>query len=157
MRLAGLQGREVLWSELLEPDRARLEIVQESDAREAELARDRARLERPGQVRALDASLLDRAGDAEARRTDREVGLLAQAAQDLCQAGVLARRVGLAPEVRERLFERGVSTKGKPPEHGIGLFTAKGVIESLGGTISICSPSVGMSCSFRVTVPRNKE
>jgi signal transduction histidine kinase len=43
---------------------------------------------------------------------------------------------GISPEIREKLFEKGVSTGGS----GLGLYLSKKVIEAYGGSIELVDP-----------------
>ena len=56
---------------------------------------------------------------------------------------------GIPQEIKQRIFEKGFSTKGD--RRGIGLFHTKQLIESLGGSISVESVE-GMGTKFTVSV-----
>lgn len=56
---------------------------------------------------------------------------------------------GVAPEVKERLFERGVSTRGG----GLGLYLSREVVRSVGGDIELVDGcTLGGAC-FRIRLP----
>jgi signal transduction histidine kinase len=59
---------------------------------------------------------------------------------------------GVAPEVLQRLFLHGVSTKGEGHE-GIGLTVSEGIVRRLGGRI-LCRSSPGRGTIFGVLLPR---
>jgi signal transduction histidine kinase/HD-like signal output (HDOD) protein len=59
---------------------------------------------------------------------------------------------GVAPEVLQRLFQHGVSTKGEGHE-GIGLAVSEGIVRRLGGRI-LCRSSPGRGTIFGVLLPR---
>jgi signal transduction histidine kinase len=59
---------------------------------------------------------------------------------------------GVAPEVLQRLFQHGVSTKGEGHE-GIGLTVSEGIVRRLGGRI-LCRSSAGRGTIFGVLLPR---
>lgn len=46
---------------------------------------------------------------------------------------------GVAPEVLERLFEPGVTTRDAPEGHGFGLFSARATVEAMGGSLTLYS------------------
>ena len=56
---------------------------------------------------------------------------------------------GIPQEIKQRIFEKGFSTKGD--RRGIGLFHTKQLIESLGGSISVESEE-GNGTKFTVIV-----
>ena len=49
---------------------------------------------------------------------------------------VADRGVGIRPEIRERIFERGVTTKTRG-DHGIGLYLIEHYVTQAGGTIEV--------------------
>jgi len=59
---------------------------------------------------------------------------------------------GVAPEVLQRLFQHGMSTKGEGHE-GIGLAVSEGIVRRLGGRI-LCRSSAGRGTIFGVLLPR---
>ena len=59
---------------------------------------------------------------------------------------------GVAPEVLQRLFQHGVSTKGEGHE-GIGLTVSESIVRRLGGRI-LCRSSPGRGTIFGVLLPR---
>jgi signal transduction histidine kinase len=59
---------------------------------------------------------------------------------------------GVVPEVLQRLFQHGVSTKGEGHE-GIGLAVSEGIVRRLGGRI-LCRSSPGRGTIFGVLLPR---
>jgi CheY-like chemotaxis protein len=63
---------------------------------------------------------------------------------------------GLAPAVRERLFEPFVSTKKDAPGSGLGLFAAFRIIQKHGGCIMAASEA-GKATTFRVLLPATFE
>jgi len=60
---------------------------------------------------------------------------------------------GVAPEVMQRLFEPGVSSKGDGHQ-GIGLAVSESIMRRLGGRI-LCRSSTGRGTIFGVLLPRN--
>jgi len=59
---------------------------------------------------------------------------------------------GVVPEVLQRLFQHGVSTKGEGHE-GIGLTVSESIVRRLGGRI-LCRSSAGRGTIFGVLLPR---
>jgi signal transduction histidine kinase len=59
---------------------------------------------------------------------------------------------GVAPEVLQRMFQSGVSTKGDGHE-GIGLAVSESIVRRLGGRI-LCRSSAGRGTIFGVLLPR---
>jgi PAS domain S-box-containing protein len=55
---------------------------------------------------------------------------------------------GVAPEIQENLFQRGVSTSGG----GLGLYLSKRIIEAIGGTIEYI-PRLPKGAQFRIAIP----
>jgi two-component system cit operon sensor histidine kinase CitA len=49
---------------------------------------------------------------------------------------VADRGVGIRPEIREHIFERGVTTKTRG-DHGIGLYLIERYVTQAGGTIEV--------------------
>lgn len=62
---------------------------------------------------------------------------------------------GIKPEIEERLFQKGTSTKDSEG-HGIGLWGVKKFVESAGGKIW-CETELGKGTSFYFTIPYTKK
>jgi signal transduction histidine kinase len=58
---------------------------------------------------------------------------------------------GIPPEVADLLFSPG-ATHGKPQGHGIGLFSARWILEAMGGSLRL-ERSDATGASFLVTLP----
>jgi signal transduction histidine kinase len=56
---------------------------------------------------------------------------------------------GVAEEVRDRLFHKGVSTRGG----GLGLYLSKAIVDALGGSIELVDSEEGAGATFRVLLP----
>ncbi len=56
---------------------------------------------------------------------------------------------GVASEVREKLFQKGVSTRGG----GLGLYLSKQVVETIGGSIELAPSRAGEGAVFEITLP----
>ena len=60
---------------------------------------------------------------------------------------------GIPPENMARIFEPFFSTKAPGEGTGLGLFVTRGVIEKLGGTVSVAS-EIGRGATFRIRLPK---
>jgi signal transduction histidine kinase len=56
---------------------------------------------------------------------------------------------GIPPDIRGRIFEKGVSTTGS----GLGLYLAKNIIEASNGTITLLHSRDSQGAAFRITLP----
>jgi len=65
---------------------------------------------------------------------------------DVCDRGP-----GVAPELAERVFRPGLSTKARG--HGMGLYISRRLVEAHGGTLSLTPEGAG--ASFRIVLPES--
>jgi len=56
---------------------------------------------------------------------------------------------GVAEEIRDRLFHKGVSTRGG----GLGLYLSKAIVDALGGSIELVDSEEGAGATFRILLP----
>jgi len=56
---------------------------------------------------------------------------------------------GVAEEVRDNLFHKGVSTRGG----GLGLYLSKAIVDALGGSIELVDSEKGAGATFRILLP----
>jgi signal transduction histidine kinase len=63
---------------------------------------------------------------------------------------------GIAPEIRDRIFEPFFSTKEGTGARGLGLSTVYGIVQQNGGQVTVAS-EVGRGTTFRVYLPRTLE
>jgi signal transduction histidine kinase len=56
---------------------------------------------------------------------------------------------GIDSSVRERLFQKGASTRGG----GLGLYLSKSVVETMGGTMQLLESLPGMGATFQILLP----
>ena len=61
---------------------------------------------------------------------------------------------GIAPEIGDKIFEKGFSTKG--PGRGVGMYHTKQLVESLGGTITFESEK-DAGTIFMVSLKKTQE
>jgi len=94
-------------------------------------------------------NLMDNAMDALQERTDGTIAL--EVLEDVRGFTFIIRNNGdpIPEELRERIFEPGVSTKGEG--RGMGLSIVRKTLAAFGGSISLAS---GEETAFIVTVPR---
>ena len=92
-----------------------------------------------------------RTARAEARPRNGEAA--APEAAPLARLEVADTGPGIAPEVRERLFEPFVSTKHKESNSGLGLAAVYGFVRQSGGAVSVVSRP-GEGSTFCILLPR---
>jgi signal transduction histidine kinase len=56
---------------------------------------------------------------------------------------------GVANEVKDKLFQKGVSTRGG----GLGLYLSRNVVETIGGTIKLIESRPGTGATFEIIIP----
>ncbi|MES3675331.1 DcuS/MalK family sensor histidine kinase [Halomonas elongata] len=95
-------------------------------------------------------NLLENAFDAVEGRDERCVTLTLSWDEDLLDVHVQDTGDGIAPRVRERLFEPGVSTKGV--RRGLGLSAVRERVEACGGSLAVYSET-GRGALFEVELP----
>ena len=126
--LAGLERRNVLRPEDVDPVRRRDKVVRERDRR-AEDGLERIGVDLPGEIRDGYATTLDRTCHPEARAVDARPRFVAEGADEVAELGVVA--VGIAPledhvepaAVERRDREQGlgaadIAAQDEAPGHG---------------------------------------
>ncbi|MHA3964239.1 MAG: sensor histidine kinase [Candidatus Thorarchaeota archaeon SMTZ1-45] len=58
---------------------------------------------------------------------------------------------GIDPSIRDRIFQKGVTTKGEGK--GLGLYLSKRIVESYGGTIELLDEKERRGAAFLISVP----
>ncbi|MFW9809802.1 MAG: sensor histidine kinase [Candidatus Thorarchaeota archaeon] len=58
---------------------------------------------------------------------------------------------GINPEIRPKIFRKGVTTRGEGK--GLGLYLSKRIVESYGGTIELLETKIGTGAAFLISVP----
>ncbi len=181
--LAGVSAAVQVVASTLAPDdarRAALLKVQEQVQRLGNLVGDLLSLSKPVAMnpRELDPAALARAiaeseqGTVEVRGAGlvlADASLLTQVifnlTQNAWQAGARTVRVdvegtalrvlddgpGVPPELRERIFEPFFTTKTRGT--GLGLPTARKIVDAMGGTLRVCDSPLGGAC-FEVQLPQ---
>jgi len=102
-----------------------------------------------GQLKAVISNLLNNA--AEAIPDTGEIAVRLSGIDDNVEVAITDNGAGIAPEVLERLGEKG-ATFGKTEGSGIGLFHARNVLREAGGTLNIESV-LGVGTTVRVRLP----
>ncbi|HWR28848.1 MAG TPA: DcuS/MalK family sensor histidine kinase [Negativicutes bacterium] len=95
-------------------------------------------------------NLLDNAFEAVKDSVDHRADLFICYAEGFVTIQVSDRGLGIDPAIKEKLFEKGYSTKGEG--RGLGLFLVAKAIEKMGGVIEVDS-NVLNGAVFRVAVP----
>lgn len=96
-------------------------------------------------------NLLSNARDAVAGRAG-VVEVLTDTRDDLAVLTVRDNGVGVAPEVRDRIFTHGFTTKASG--HGFGLHASACAVAELGGSLALQSDGPGCGATFTLTLPR---
>jgi two-component system CitB family sensor kinase/CitB family two-component system sensor histidine kinase MalK len=95
-------------------------------------------------------NLLENAFEAVAEQDERRVCLTLDYDEALLSLHVQDSGAGIEAAVRERLFERGVSTKGE--RRGIGLAAVQEQVDAWGGTLAVYSEA-GRGSLFEIELP----
>ncbi|MFO0627506.1 MAG: ATP-binding protein [Polyangiales bacterium] len=95
-------------------------------------------------------NLLSNARDAVAGRAG-VVEVRLEARGERVALSVRDNGVGVAPEVRERIFTHGFTTKASG--HGFGLHASACAAAELGGALTLHSEGVGQGATFTLTLP----
>jgi signal transduction histidine kinase len=85
--------------------------------------------------------------------TAPRIALRVRTVMDSLEITVEDSGVGIAPELLERVWEFGFTTKTHG--HGFGLHSAAVAAQQLGGTIAAASGGIGQGARFSVTIPVN--
>ncbi|AFJ48473.1 sensor histidine kinase [Shimwellia blattae] len=95
-------------------------------------------------------NLIENALDAMGQQPGGEISLLLHYQDGWLTGEVSDDGPGIAPEIIQTIFAKGVSTKGE--NRGVGLFLARQQVEGLGGTLSVESEP-GVFTQFFVHIP----
>jgi signal transduction histidine kinase len=97
-------------------------------------------------------NLLTNASDAVRARPGAEnITVRIRAADELVSIEVIDDGVGIAPELRERIFAHGFTTQ--PNGHGFGLHASACMATELGGHLSATSEGLGRGATFTLVLP----
>jgi CheY-like chemotaxis protein len=105
-----------------------------------------------GQIGQVVLNLLTNARDALKERSDGRVIVSLLQLQDQIELSVADNGVGIAPEVREKIFEPFVTTKPQGQGTGLGMSICYGIVTNHGGTIAVDSV-VGQGTTMTIRLP----
>ncbi len=149
--VAGVLGSmETLLQRLINAD---VELVVEVDPELWPVVITRSRLEQ------VMANLVVNARDAMPKggriliRAQNLLGWVEGGSKDNVLITVSDTGTGIAPEIRDRIFEPFVTTKGEGRGSGLGLSTVYGIMQQAGGEIGVAS-EVGEGTTFALRFPR---
>ena len=106
----------------------------------------------PGQALQILMNLVINARDAGARTIRIEPGRAERESRTFVRLSVYDDGEGMAPEMREHIFEPFFTSKGVGRGTGLGLATAQGIVEQNGGRIEVESEP-GRGSVFHVLLP----
>jgi signal transduction histidine kinase len=109
---------------------------------------------RPSELARAILYLLNNAIEAVAGRPDPFVDVRLQPAGEFHRITITDSGPGIPPELREQVFKAFFTTK-PAPHNGVGLYLAREIVKSFGGSIQISTPPQGTGAEFTVTIPRN--
>jgi signal transduction histidine kinase len=162
--------------------RRQQDVVGESGAREvctvtelvaaalglSRAARAKVRVESDGAVRSgalvevdrhrvlqILVNLLENACDANAQQGTTDITVRAREDADTVVIEVVDQGAGIAPDVAERIFTRGFTTKAHG--HGVGLHASFALAQAMGAALSFESAGAGKGATFRLRLPLVKQ
>lgn len=97
--------------------------------------------------------LLNNAIEAVAGRPDALVDVRLQSQGDLHRITIADTGPGIPPELREQVFRPFFTTK-PAPHNGVGLYLAREIIRSFGGSVHLATPASGVGTEVIVSLPR---
>ena len=109
---------------------------------------------RPSELARAILYLLNNAIEAVAGRAEPSVEVRLQPAGDLHHIIISDSGPGIPPEMREEVFKPFFTTKAAP-HYGVGLYLAREIVKSFGGSVQVGTPASGVGTEFTVTLPRN--
>lgn len=109
----------------------------------------------PGLLRQVIFNLTQNA--IEASPPQSVVSIMATADSGTVHITVEDKGSGIPPELEERIFEPGFTTKHDTGMSGLGLglSACRNIVEAAGGSLNFCSNACGVGTQFRVCLPRH--
>lgn len=109
---------------------------------------------RPSELARALLYLLNNAIEAVGGRPDALVDVRLQTQGDFHRISIMDSGPGIPSELREQVFRPFFTTK-PAPHNGVGLYLAREIVKSFGGTIHISTPASGVGTDVLVTLPKN--
>ena len=109
---------------------------------------------RPSELARALLYLLNNAIEAVGGRPEAFVDVRLQNTGDIHRILIVDNGPGIPPELREQVFRPFFTTK-PAPHNGVGLYLAREIIRSFGGSIHIATPASGQGTEIIVSVPKN--
>jgi two-component system NtrC family sensor kinase len=109
---------------------------------------------RPSELARALLYLLNNAIEAVGGRPEAFVDVRLQTAPDIHRITIADNGPGIPPDLREQVFRPFFTTK-PAPHNGVGLYLAREIIRSFGGTIQIATPQSGHGTDIIVSLPKN--
>jgi len=109
---------------------------------------------RPSELARALLYLLNNAIEAVGGRPEAFVDVRLQTSPDLHRITIADNGPGIPPDLREQVFRPFFTTK-PAPHNGVGLYLAREIIRSFGGTIQITTPQSGHGTEILVSLPKN--
>ena len=109
---------------------------------------------RPSELARALLYLLNNAIEAVAGRPEAVVDVRLLAAGEAHRIIIADNGPGIPEDLREQVFRPFFTTK-PAPHNGVGLYLAREIIRSLGGTIELVTPKSGSGMEVTVTFPKN--
>lgn len=98
--------------------------------------------------------LLNNAIEAVAGRPEAYVDVRLQSEGDIHRISIADNGPGISPELREEVFRPFFTTK-PAPHNGVGLYLARELVRSFGGSIHIATGANGVGTEIIVALPKN--
>lgn len=110
-------------------------------------------LGRPSELARALLYLLNNAIEAAAGRSGATVDVRLQSMGEFHRILIADNGPGIPWELREQVFQPFFTTK-PAPHNGVGLYLAREIVRSFGGTIELSDPATGTGTTVLVTLPR---
>lgn len=109
---------------------------------------------RPSELARALLYLLNNAIEAVGGRPEAFVDVRLQSSGDTHRIHIADNGLGIPPELQEQVFRPFFTTK-PAPHNGVGLYLAREIVRSFGGSIHITIPANGKGTEVIVTLPKN--
>lgn len=109
---------------------------------------------RPSELARALLYLLNNAIEAVGGRPEAFVDVRLQTSGDTHRITIADNGPGIPPELQEQVFRPFFTTK-PAPHNGVGLYLAREIVRSFGGSIHIASPPSGQGTEIIVSLPKN--